>query len=472
MRIGRSATTLFLANAGKALLLFAGTAYFSQVLGGAGFAPAILFEALLGLLSIPADMGLRGAVEKRISEGDRAGVVVATSLVLKTVPLLLVGGVVLLFRGQIAAYLGAPLASLLVLTLAVQEAALVCTAAVRGELRVSASAPIMFSKYAGWVGIGVVLVQFGYGALAPVYGLLGGNVVALLWAVATLRATPGRPAVATARSLVRYARYNVVSDIGGYAYNWIDVLVLGLFVAPASVTAYEIAWRVSMTVMTFSAALSDTIFPQISAWDADGSKRRIEQLLPHMLALSIFVAVPSFFGALLYADAILAFVFAPEYTIAAVALVVLMGEKVFQSVHAVLGRTLQAIDRPDLAAMATVLAIAVNVVFNVVLIQAYGIVGAAAATALSFLLNTVAHGYFVAQFLSIEIPARQIAHSVLSAVAMTAGLLLVRQTFGVTTPLALVGNIFLGGFLYVVAMLLSRQVRWTVRYSFRAGESV
>lgn len=471
MKIGRSATKLFLANVGKALILFVGTIYFSRVLGGDGFAPAILFEALLGLLSIPADMGLRGAVEKRISEGSDAGAVLTTSLLLKLVPLIAIGLCVLSFRPQVNAYLGASLAPLVAITLVVQEATLVCTAAVRGELRVGASAPIQFTKYAGWLTIGAVLVSLGYGVFAPVYGLLGGNIVALLLAVITLRTAPGPPSTGAARSLVSYARFNVISDIGGYAYNWIDVIVLGFFVLPAQVTAYEIAWRISMVVMTFSGALSDTIFPQISAWDADGVRQRVEELLPHALALSLFGAIPVFFGTVLYAEELLSILFAPEYTIAALALVILMGEKALQSVHAVLGRTLLAIDRPDLAATATLISIVLNVVLNVVLIQLYGIAGAAAATGLSFLVNTAAHGYFVSDFVSISLPRTQILHSVLSSAVMVACLLVVRQAFAVSSLPSLLGQVFIGFVVYVLAMMGSREVKGTLRYSFTAGGS-
>lgn len=53
----------------------------------------------------------------------------------------------------------------------------------------------------------------------------------------------------------------------------------------------------------------------------------------------------------------------------------------------VFGRSLQAVNRPDLAARATIVGVALNLVLNVVLVWEFGITGAAVATMVASLVS-------------------------------------------------------------------------------------
>lgn len=464
MNVSRSATKLFLSNVGTAILLFGGTAYFARVLGGEQFAPFILFQGLLGLLSIPADLGVRGGAEKRISEGRDAPEILGTAVILKLVLVIFIGVIVFLFRLPINKYIGADISIILVLTLIVREFGLLNIAVIRGELQVGRTATVSFIRYAGWVLFGVILVRAGYGVQGPVYGLFAGNVIMLIWSVYRKKTNLGYPSVGGVVSLLSYARYNVISQIGGYTYNWIDVVILGLFVPSNHVTAYEVAWRVSMLIMTFTAAIADTIFPQVSAWDAQDVQREIKQLIPHMVATTTFVSIPATFGVVLYAEAVLKFVFAPEFTIASLVLIILMMEKILQSIHIVVGKALQAIGGVASAAVATIISLVVNIVLNLVLIPQFGLNGAGIATTISFGLNALLHVYYFNQFVTLHLPWRRLSLSVIASIIMTGCLLIINQFMVVNNLVTLVGSIVIGILVYTMIMMCSESVRATLNY--------
>jgi O-antigen/teichoic acid export membrane protein len=247
-----------------------------------------------------------------------------------------------------------------------------------------------------------------------------------------------------------------------------DVAIIGLFLTQAHVGAYEAAWRVTALTMLFSRAIASTLFPQVSQWDADDVKERIESVISESIVPSMLFVIPAFFGNLVLSHKILGLAFGSEFTIASVVLIILSGEKVLQSVHIILGRALQGIDRPDLAAWATVVSIVLNFVLNIALVVTFGIIGAAVATALSFAVNTVLHFYFISQFLTIKIPYAEIGWCALSSSIMALLLVGIQTAISVNTLPQLLVLIIFGAIIYGGLVLIFQPLRVTIVSNMRA----
>lgn len=459
MNLVRSSIKLSLANAATAVVTFAGIAFFANWLSPEELGVFFLFRALVGILAIPADFGIRGAVEKRISEGTQPGQMLTTAFSLKAFPVLFISGGVLAFGQFIDRYVGAEVAVLLVAAIVGNELYQFSVQIISGELRVGETAVLRLTHKVIWVVVGYALLQYGFGVFGLVYGLLAGYAVPFLWAMHK-RSTPfRRPSMDHVHSLTTYSRYNFVSAVSGLFYSWMDVLVIGLFLTSADVGAYEVAWRVTGVVVLGSMAISRTIFPQVSRWDAEQAVDRIENLIPQTITPTLLVAVPSFFGTLLFAREILTFVFGSEYAVAWLVLIVLMGEKIFQSVHLIIGRSLKAIDHPELAARAAIAAISSNLVLNFLLIWQVGLIGAAAATVLSFGINTVLCIKYLSRFLTLRVPWNEVGWVVGASVGMSAVLFGLRSVVPIDTRVRLVAAIALGAVVYVCLLLLSPTLR-------------
>jgi O-antigen/teichoic acid export membrane protein len=418
MNLSRSAAKVFTAKAASRLIAFLGITFFARDLGSNQMGIFFLFQALLGIIAIPADFGIKNAVTKRFSEGESRESILSTAILLKGLLLLpFVAGIVL-FQGSINNYLGVDLALLLIPALILQESAMLTIQVLKGELRVSETAGPVFSRTLVYVCVGTILVLSGSNVRGIIYGLLAGFVVMLVWGIWKSSTTVGVPSLGHVRSLFNYSKYAFVSSVSGYFYSWMDTAIIGLFLAQSDVGVYEIAWRVTAVVMLFSNSIAITIFPQVSKWDAEDATKQIESLLPEVIAPALFIAIPAFFGVVLFSREILGLVFGTEYTAGSLVLVILMGEKVIQSIHVILGRSLEAINRPELVAKAGITSMALNLVLNVVLVLRYGIVGAAVATALSFTINSILTAYYLSQFVSIHIPYIRIGGCVAASFGM------------------------------------------------------
>lgn len=449
MNIARSSIRIFAARTASSLIAFLGIAFFARELGSFQMGVFFLFRAMLGMIAIPVDLGISSGVNKRLSQGESPGSTLSTAIFLKILLLLpFVVGIILL-QGPINNYLGANLALLLAVALVLHESAELTMQVLRGEFRVGETAGPVFARKFGSVSVGAVLVSMGAGVRGIIYGLFTGLVVMLAWGAWKSSTSLDSPSLGHARSLFDYSKYAFVSSIGVYFYSWIDVAIIGLFLTQSDVGVYEIAWRVTTVVILFSSSIATTIFPQVSQWDARDVTERIESLLSETIAAALFVAIPAFFGVVVFSKEILELSFGAEYTTGWLVLITLTGEKVVQSVHNIISRSLQGIDRPDLAAKAVSISLVLNFILNIILVFEYGIMGAAVATAISFIVNSALHAYYLSRFVSIRIPYIRIGGCVAASFGMGIILYIVKSTVLISSLPILLLVIGLGMTVYI-----------------------
>lgn len=468
MNIARSSFKLFLGNTANAVLGLVGITYFARELGAAPLGAYFLFEALLGMLAISTDFGLRGAVEKRISEGDDRGNFLTSAILLKLLLLGIVIVTIFVFRQYIDSYIGVPVAMLLIVALILREAASLSLSVLNGELRVGETAILRFARQATWLLAGGIFVWSGFETIGLIYGLIAGLTVVLIWGWYKVSIEFQSPTKKHAISLINYGKYNLVSGVGGLLYNWMDVALIGFFLSQSHVAAYEIAWRITSATLLFSRALARTIFPQISEWSAADAPDQIESLIPETLTPTLFLVVPAFAGSMLLADDILRNVFGPEYVIAALPLMILMFDEVTEAVQLVFGRSLQGIDRPDLAAIATIVGISLNLLLNVILIWNFGLIGAAVATTIASLVGGAGlHAYFLSRSIKIQLPTRELVGLALASIGMLLILYPFTRIFAVDSVISVVAFIGFGAVLYGGFVLFIPSLRAKVLYHSR-----
>jgi O-antigen/teichoic acid export membrane protein len=428
MNIARSSIQIFIAKIIGSVVSFVGITFFARELGASQIGAFFLFQAVLGITTIPVNFGINDSVTKRISEGESPGSILSSAILLKVLLLLPFILGILLLKNTVNDYLGADLAIYLIIALILQESANLTISILGGELRVGEIAGPTLSRKIVYVAVGGGLVLIGLGIQGVIYGFLSGLLILLLWGIWKCSITPGSISMKYVYSILNYSKYSFILSVGGYIYSWMDIAVIGYFLSQSSVGIYEISWRVTVVVMLFSQSVATTIFPQVSKWESKDKDEYIKSLLSKTITPALFISIPAFFGTVLYSREILELIFGSEYGVGWLILIILMGEKVIQSVHVILGKSLQALDRPDLAAKSTIITIILNLVLNVIFIIQFGIVGAAVATTVSFAVNSFLHAYYLSRFISIQIPYTEIVGCVLSSLGMVVTLLIFQST--------------------------------------------
>jgi O-antigen/teichoic acid export membrane protein len=465
MNLVESILKLFGARIFTSIMGFIGLAYFAQTLGANELGVFFLFQGVVSILMLPANFGLRAALEKRMSGSESGSSYLSTTIVLKSIPITIVAACVLLFRTELNSYVGASIAVLIVISLIVEEAHQMIIHLLRGEMRVSRSADILLLRQLVWVIGGAVTIEiFKYGAKGLIYTWILSAAVSFVIGL-YIRSTPlGQPSRSNARSLFDYAKFDVVSGAGSTLFSWLDVVVIGFVLTQMEVGAYETAWRLSAAAVMFGLAIRNAIFPQISAWDSRGDQKKISNTLTDMITASLFFVIPSFVGIALLSEELLGIIFGQEFVIAAAALSVLIGQKLFQALNQTVGRTLQAINHPDLAAYAMVVGILSNLILNFALVTRYGLVGAAIATITSYGLMTCLRTHFLRKHLPVKFEWRDIGWCVTGATVMGVAVWLLKSRIAINTLPVLMMVVLFGAAVYFVTVLISPSLREKILY--------
>ena len=445
MSVARSSSKLFVVSVLNSGIGFLAVAVFARELGPAGIGAFFLFQALFRVLESGIDLGLNTAIEKRLSEGASREAVLGSGIALKFVGFCGVAALILAVREPVNAYVGVPVAGLLVVTVGASQLATIATTTLRGELRVGETAVLFLANQVVYVALGVVFVfGLGLGPVGLVYGVVGGSLVSFLWGVSKLDTRPVLPAAASVRSLLSYTKSNVVPALGVQIHNWTDVLIVGFILTQADVGAYEVAWRVAAVTLLFPSALGVSLLPQASALSARGDHDRVGELVSGALFPAVALVIPAAFGTLVLSEELLGILFGPEYVTAGLALIVLVAGKVPEAVQIVVGRVLLGIDRPDLVARATVVATVLNVGFNVAFIPRYGLVGAAVATTLAFTVGMALRAWYLRGEVAYRVPIGDLLRVTAVSTVMGGVLVVARSALGVTGVVELAAVVLLG----------------------------
>lgn len=459
MSIARSGLKTFGGRSGSIAVGFVAVTVYARELGTAALGSFFLFQALLMVLDVVADAGIRGALVKRISEGRPAGSTFATGLALRATLLIPVVALVLAFAGPLEGYVGRDLARPLVLAVALRGASRMATGVLEGEIRVGRAASVEFLGKVVYATVGIALVVAEFGVYGPVYGLISGYVVTTVVAVLSMETRVGLPSFGLAKSLLSYARFDAVGRVGGVAYAWVDVVVVGLFLSQAHVGAYELAWKVASVVLVFTEGLTTAAFPRLSEYAANDRIDRIEDTLPGLITPSLMLIVPALFGTLVLSREILRVVFGPEFVLASVALVILMANNLSSGFYRPVSRTLKALNRPDLNARAVEVNVGLNLVLNVALIPNFGLVGAAVATTTASLVGNLLALTYLDRLIDVRFRWRALAWCVSVSAVMSVAVAAAGRAVAVETALELGLVVAVGVCTYLGLVLASSSVR-------------
>lgn len=449
----RSTLLVFGSRVGNSVLVFVGVFLFARSLGTSALGSFFLFQSVLSVLLFATDLSLSTAAEKRISEGQPRAVVISTALSLKLLVLPVVCSAVVLAGPWLNEYMNAEASPLIVLGLVIGGTGNFFIRVLSGDLRIGSTAVPRLTRSVVWLLGGLLLAARGWGAMALIVAYVAGLAVMTTWTLVRCDLAFGRPTLGQARSLVRYAKFDLVAGSSHRIHNWADVLVIGYFLSSAAVGAYEVAWRVTVLAGMLSTSVSQVLFPEVSSADARDAISRIRNAISVSIIGAVFLTVPAFFGAVPLAAEILGVVFQIESAAAAVALSVLLFGRIFHAQFTPLNRALGGIGRVDLSARMTAASAVINVVMNAILVWYAGIVGAAVATTFSMITAFVLALVYARSQVEFTYPARETRVIVGAAAIMAATVFAIVDLVAVTSIPRLVAVVAGGGAVYLVVLL-------------------
>lgn len=225
---------------------------------------------------------------------------------------------------------------------------------------------------AGWVNVPVVFAT----GLATV-------VTALVWQAGLLRRLAGAagPSVALFRSSLRYGGKAYLANFFSFLVLELDILMLQYLRGAEATGYYSIAAAMGNMVYMLPVVIGTILFPRLAA-EADVRVRWRRAL---RAALGVGVAlVPGLVGLALLARPLVSALYGVAFAPAVPPFLWLAPGLVFLSLSTVLGTVMGASGMPAYAIVPSLVAAALNVALNLVLIPRMGATGAALASTITY----------------------------------------------------------------------------------------
>ena len=193
----------------------------------------------------------------------------------------------------------------------------------------------------------------------------------------------GRPSLALARRVIGFGIRGEVGNLLLLLNLRLDVILVGALVGPATLGTYAIASRFAELLRLPPVAMTYVLQPQLAAADPASAARRARALFPKAFALTASLVLPLGLVAFL-----IPVVFGEPFRASILPAQILLVGLATEGIGGVCIAFLYGIGRPGLNSMAMALGLAVTVGLDVLLIPRFGAVGAAVASAVTYLVTT------------------------------------------------------------------------------------
>jgi len=417
MRLGQTSIVYLLSKFGGSILGFFATIYFTRTLGEEIYGFYAITLALVSWLGIVKSVGFGQAIVKRMSEDEEADAFLAAGTAVKGTLTLLVAIGVLVFRDQVNAYVGQPVAEFVVLLLVISIFSGLVNSALKGTHRVHIYAPLSTAKQGAQSAVMIALVYLGWGLSGMLLGHALG--IAMIAAVGLWFVKPSL-AIPRWRHVVRlfdFAKFSWLGSMRKKTFSDMDILVLGLFVPSGLTGIYAVAYTLSKFLDIFGSAIRTTLFPELSKRSAVDDDQMIQTLTNDAITYAGLFLIPGIVGGTILGDRLMR-IYGPGFEIGALVLPILIIGILAYSYNKQLLNTLNGIDLPNLAFRANAVFIISNFVLNLVLVYTIGWVGAAIATATSASIGLIFGFYYTRKHVAFTVPYGDIAYQWVAALGM------------------------------------------------------
>ncbi len=255
----------------------------------------------------------------------------------------------------------------------------------------------------GYFGMGVQGASLAYLLAMLIIGILGFVILRHGYPhVFRARISITKPLV---KKLSLFALPVFLAGIASLVITYTDTLMIAVFRTLPEVGYYQAAQPTARLLWYFPGALTTVLFPMVSELWAKKKKKLVSSALHFLTKFSFVLIIPVALVFITFPKILISLLFGPAYLAGATVLQILGVTAIVYIPFLILSRTMAGIGKPIVVAKVVALMAGLNLAGNLVLIPAYGIEGAAAATLISFLLGMGLIFYYARKFIEFTVPS-------------------------------------------------------------------
>ena len=191
------------------------------------------------------------------------------------------------------------------------------------------------------------------------------------------------------RSFYAYSWPFIIFGIVGSIFYWVDSIMIGIFRSAAEVGFYNAAVPIALLLTLTKDIFSNLFFPIVTKEYARKKNDIVKQLSQQIGKWIFIINLPVFILFIVFPGVFINLLFGKEYLVAETALRILAFGALSTSLFEISRDLISMTGKSKVILIDIILATVLNIILNYLLIPAYGINGAAVATAISLIaLNT------------------------------------------------------------------------------------
>jgi len=432
---------------------FLSTMFFTHTVGLSILGAYYLFFAYFSVFNLIGDGGFGGAAVKRISEGEDQNAYFTAFCLLRVMLLAVSVGFLLIARPYLTGLTESGVFPWLIVALAVSVFTNIASNSVYGSGKVGVNQIGGLIDNLTRVVVQIVAVVLGYGIAGLAGGFVAGLLASGLFNFRFLELSPARFGRSHIQSLFAFSFWTFLGSGGYLVFSYADIIIIGYFMTEADVGIYRVALQLTSIATFVTIALHTTLYPKISYWGKQDDLPSVERALARAFTYSLLLAIPVVVGGWILGERLLYFFYTASSTAGAGALALLLLVQVAHVFMFLQTMCLNALDRPKDSFRVTAIAVAANIGLNLLLIPAYGIVGASAATLITMVLNAMLSRRALSQSIRVRIEPRAVGNIVLAALVMAAVIIAFSYFFPLTNVVLVLAVVALGGLVYFLLLL-------------------
>ncbi|MFC7114634.1 oligosaccharide flippase family protein [Natronoarchaeum sp. GCM10025703] len=230
--------------------------------------------------------------------------------------------------------------------------------------------------------IQIALILAGFKITGLITGAIIAAMLAGLAALYYLNIRPTIPSRATLRSMWEFARYSTFNGIVNKVASAFDKLLLGFVFATGAVGLYEVSLKLVIPALVITSSITAGLMPRISNLVSRGED--ITEHISRNTAFTSILAIPVFFGALVFGETLVVTVFSSKYAGSGGFLIWLALANIGQTQASVHSAIVRGLDLPRTELKIYASTTLLNVVAGIALLYLLGPIGVAVATAFTF----------------------------------------------------------------------------------------
>lgn len=203
------------------------------------------------------------------------------------------------------------------------------------------------------------------------------------------------------KQLIRYGKYVFGTNLGAMLHKSIDKFMLGSLIGTGAVAIYDLATRINNLMEVPVTAAATVVFPQ-SARSSAAGQGGLKELYQKSVAAVLALLLPAILIVLLFPGWVVWIIGGSKYadTVPLLQITVLYG--LFMPFARQFGTMFDAIGKPHINFYFVLFGAALNILFNYFFIMRFGVMGAAYATLLVFVITFILNQMLLAKELNIQ----------------------------------------------------------------------